>query len=105
MPSPAGPKVLRLLGALCATAGALAWIRLAWNAVTLLDEVAPQGDQGTRLLTWGVTGTVLMVVGMVLLHTGAAHQSGGSPPESAGATATLGSTARPSDDGTSTQGG
>jgi hypothetical protein len=68
MRAPAGHHVLRLLGGLCATAGFIAWVALAWKASSSRDGVTPQGDEGGRLLVWGLTGTVLMIVGAVLLH-------------------------------------
>ena len=68
MRTPAGHHVLRLLGGLCAAAGVLAWVGLAWKASSSLDGVTAQGDEGGRLLAWGLTGTVLMIVGAVLLH-------------------------------------
>lgn len=64
----AGHLLLRWLGGLCATAGLLAWIGLAWRAISDLDGVTPEGEEGGRLLGWGLTGTVLMIVGMILLH-------------------------------------
>jgi hypothetical protein len=71
MRASAGQRLLRVLGVLCAAAGVLAWIGLAWQAVARLDEVTPEGDEGGRLLAWGLTGTVLMIVGMVVLHAAA----------------------------------
>lgn len=64
----AGNHILRILGGLCATAGFLAWIGLIWRAVSDLEGVTPQSDGGAQLMTWALTGTVLMIVGMVLLH-------------------------------------
>lgn len=63
--------MLRLLGGLCAAAGLLAWIGVAWEAISDLDGVTPQSDKGGRLMVWALTGTVLMIVGMVLLHVAA----------------------------------
>ena len=71
MRMPAAHHVLRLLGALFALAGLLAWGGLAWKAVAAIDDVNPQGEEGARLLTWGLTGTLLMIVGMVLFHLAA----------------------------------
>ena len=68
MRGPAGNRLLRLLGVSCATAGFLAWMALAWTAFSDPDRATPQGDEGGRLLGWGLTGTVGMIVGMLLLH-------------------------------------
>ena len=67
----AGPLVLRLLGGLCAAAGFLAWVGLAWRAIADLDGVTAQGDEGGRLMRWALTGTLLMILGTVLLHVAA----------------------------------
>ena len=64
----AGHHLLRLLGVLCAAAGLFAWIALAWRATSNLDSVTPQSGEGGRLMAWAVTGTVLMIVGAVILH-------------------------------------
>jgi len=64
----AGHHVLRLLGVLCAVVGVLAWIGLAGKAISDLDGVTPQSDAGERLMVLALTGTVLMIVGAVLLH-------------------------------------
>lgn len=63
--------LLQLLGGLCAAAGFLSWIGLAWRAFSDLERVTPQNEEGGRLLTWALTGTLLMIVGMVLLHAAA----------------------------------
>lgn len=63
-----GHYLLILVGGLCAAAGVLEWIRLFWKAVSELDTVSPEGGEGGRLLVWAVTGTVLMILGIVLLH-------------------------------------
>lgn len=68
---PTGHFFLRLLGGLCAAAGALAWAGLAWQAFSQLEEISPQSDEGGRLMRWALTGTLLMIVGMLLLHVGA----------------------------------
>ena len=60
--------MLRLLGSLCAAVGFLAWIGLAWKAVSNLEDLTPQSDEGGGLMVWALTGTVLMIVGMVVLH-------------------------------------
>ncbi len=66
--SAAMPLVLRLLGGALALAGFAAWVRLVWVALADLDEVSPEGGAGTSLVTWGLTGTVLMISGMIVLH-------------------------------------
>ena len=68
MRTPVGHQIVRLLGGLCAATGVLAWVALVWKASSSLDGVTPQGDEGGRLLAWGLTGTVLMIIGAVLLH-------------------------------------
>ena len=67
-----GQFILRFVGGLCAVAGFLAWIGLAWRAIADLEGVTPESDEGGRLMVWGLTGTVLMILGMVLLHVAAA---------------------------------
>lgn len=67
----AGPILLRLLGVLCAVAGLLAWIALAWKAFSTPDIATPQGEAGGRLLAWALVGTVAMIVGMIFLHLAA----------------------------------
>lgn len=59
---------LSLIGGLCAAAGLLAWIGVAWKAISDLDGVTPQSDEGEHLMVWALTGTVLMILGMVILH-------------------------------------
>lgn len=68
MRSSAGHHFLRLLGGLCATVGLLAWIGVGWRAISDLDAVTPQSDEGARLMVWALTGTGLMIVGTVILH-------------------------------------
>lgn len=63
-----GRPILLLLGGLCATAGFLAWVALGWRAFSNLDGVTPQSDEGGHLMVWALTGTVVMILGMVLLH-------------------------------------
>jgi hypothetical protein len=68
MRAPVGHQLLRLLGGLCSAVGVLAWIRLAWAALSDPDGVTPQSDAGGRLMLWALTGTVLMIAGVLLLH-------------------------------------
>lgn len=65
---PAGSVILRILGALCAAAGFIAWICLAWKAITDLDSVTPQSEEGGSLVTWALSGTLLLIFGMIILH-------------------------------------
>ena len=60
--------LLVILGSLCCTAGFVAWVAFGWKAVEELDNVDAEGELGTQLMKWGVTGTVLMIVGMIFLH-------------------------------------
>ncbi len=60
--------VLLFLGGLVATAGFLAWMTLAWSAFSDADAVTPQSDEGGRMMLWALTGTVLMIAGMIVLH-------------------------------------
>jgi hypothetical protein len=78
-----GHLLLRLLGGLCATAGVLAWIRVAWTATSNLDDLTLESGVGERLLVLGLTGTVLMIVGAVLLHVAAAAPEHGGHEEPA----------------------
>jgi len=84
MRTSAGQPILRLLGSLSATVGFLAWIVLAWKAISNLDGLTPQSDEGARLMVWAVTGTVLMIVGLGLLQVAAVvaqrdEPEGGTP--------------------------
>ena len=81
MRSTLGQHLLRLLGVLCAVAGFLAWIGLAWKAFSDIDGVTPESDEGGRLMIWAVTGTVLMILGMVLLHLAPDEAEPGAPEE------------------------
>ena len=65
---PAAHHALRLLGVFVATLGLFAWIVLAWKAVANLDEVSPRSEEGGRLMAWALSGTGLMIAGLVLLH-------------------------------------
>lgn len=66
-----GHYFLRLLAGLFAAAGFLAWIGVAWRAFSGIDNITAQSDEGGRLMSWALAGTVLMIVGMVLLHVAA----------------------------------
>jgi len=66
-----GHHLLRLLGALCATAGVVAWIFVGWTALANLDELTAESGVGERLLLFGLVGTVLMIAGTVLMHVSA----------------------------------
>ncbi len=68
MQLPAGHQVLRFLGGVCGTIGFLAWIALAWKAVAGLEDITPQSEEGGRLMVWALAGTLLMILGTVLLH-------------------------------------
>lgn len=70
----AGNLCLRVLGGVCSAAGGLAWVVLGWKAVEGIDRVTPQGEEGGRLMVWAVTGTLLMIGGMVLLHVASAAE-------------------------------
>ena len=61
-------NLLRLLGGVFTAAGFLAWIALAWRAVSDLEGVSPENEEGSRLMGWAVAGTVLMILGAILLH-------------------------------------
>ncbi len=60
--------LLRVIGGLCIVVGGLAWIRLAWKAISNLDSVTRQSEVGGRLMVWAISGTVLMIFGMIVLH-------------------------------------
>ena len=72
---------MRLLAALFAAAGFSAWIYVAWKALTELDEISPENETGSDLMVWGVSGTVLMIFGAILLHFAAARSEHGELPE------------------------
>jgi len=77
-----GATLLRLLGALCAAAGLLAWIGVAWTAFSDPDRATPQNGEGGRLTGWALVGTVVTIVGMILLHLAAQRAERGErePP-------------------------
>lgn len=64
-------RFLRFLGGLCAALGGVAWIALVWEAGSDLDGVTPQSDGGGHLMGRALTGTLLMIAGMVILHLAA----------------------------------
>ncbi len=70
MRSSAGQHFLRLVGGLLTAAGLFAWIGLIWTAFSDFDSVTPQSDEGGRLMRRALTGTLLMILGMVILHLG-----------------------------------
>ncbi len=72
---PAGQVFLRIAGAACATAGVFGWVGLLWKAVSVLDDVTAQSDEGGRLMAWALTSTLLMILGFVLLHIAQAARS------------------------------
>lgn len=61
-------QFLTLIGGLFTAAGFLAWAHLAWSAISNLDEVTPRSSEGGRLMFWALAGTILMVIGMVILN-------------------------------------
>tara|TARA_R110002072_G_scaffold167853_1_gene321396 strand:+ start:2144 stop:2404 length:261 start_codon:yes stop_codon:yes gene_type:complete len=68
MRSSHGQRALLVLGVLCAAVGLLAWIVVGWSAFSDLEGMTAKSDEGGRLMVRGLTGTVLMIVGMILLH-------------------------------------
>ena len=78
-PRSGGQVVLRLLGGASALAGVFAWIRVGWKAISDLDAITAEGAEGGRLVVWGLTGTVLMIVGVVLLHVASGGESEPEP--------------------------
>ena len=76
-------RLLRVLGGACAAAGFLAWGGLLWTAIASLEDVTPEGEGGGRLVLLGLTGTLLMIAGMILLHVAAdaAERDERTPPE------------------------
>jgi len=77
-----GQPVLRVLGGLCATAGVLAWIGLAWTAFADFGTISAESDEGGRLMRWAVGGTLLMILGTVIMHLGANAQEQAEREES-----------------------
>jgi hypothetical protein len=63
-----GRHLLQLLGVLLATAGVLAWIGLAGQAISDPEGVTPQSDEGGSRMAWALAGTVLMIAGLLVLH-------------------------------------
>lgn len=59
---------LLLIAGLCVTAGMGTWLFLAWTAVMDIDSVTPQTEMGGSMMNWAVSGTLLMMGGMILLH-------------------------------------
>lgn len=80
-----GNLLLKVLGALCAAGGLVTWVALAWTAFTQPDVATPRGSEGGRLLGWALVGTIVMIVGMILLHVAAqaaergGHDDGAAP--------------------------
>ena len=68
MPSSTVPLLLRLFGSLLAAAGFLAWIALGWKAFTDLEGVTAHSDEGSHLMVWALAGTLLMTLGIIVLH-------------------------------------
>lgn len=68
MKPPTGPLLLRVVAGLLVLAGLLVWGGLAWTAVTQLDELSSKGEQGRDLMARALLGTVLMILGMIVLH-------------------------------------
>ncbi len=63
-----GQRVLRWGGVLSGLAGLGAWGQLMLQAFSGIEEVAPENEEGARFMAWAVGGTVLMIVGTLLLH-------------------------------------
>jgi len=63
-----GRTFVLLLGGLCAVAGIAAWIVLGWKALAEIDGIEAHSAAGGRLIVWGLTGTLLMIAGSVILH-------------------------------------
>jgi len=68
MRAPDSLLVLRVLCGLCAGAGFIAWIGVAWKIVTDLDSVTPQSEEGGSTLTWALSSTLLLIFGMIIFH-------------------------------------
>lgn len=66
-----GQHLLRLSGGVCGVVGFLAWIAVAWKAFSGLDGVTAENEEGARLLGWALAGTLLMILGTVLMHVAA----------------------------------
>ena len=85
MRSSPGQHVLLFLGILCAAVGLLAWGVVGWKAFSDLDGMSSKSGEGGRLVVWGLTGTVLMIVGMLIMHVAEdaseeAEQEDSAPP-------------------------
>lgn len=62
------PLILLVISGLCVATGMASWLIMAWKAVTGLENVTPQSDTGGSLMGWAVSGTLLMITGMIMLH-------------------------------------
>ncbi len=62
------PLLLLLIAGLCVATGMATWLILAWRTVTDLDSVTPQSDTGGNMMGWALSGTLLMITGMIMLH-------------------------------------
>ncbi len=49
-------------------AGLLAWVALAWKALSDSDSVTPQSEEGGFMMVLALGGTILMILGMIVLH-------------------------------------
>ena len=68
MRSASARVLLRLLGGLFAAIGFVAWMGLAWTGISELDTVSAESEEAGTLMFWALSGTILMIVGMILLH-------------------------------------
>ena len=57
-----------LLGGLLGAAGVASWIVLSWKAIEGFDEISAHSNEGGDLLVWALIGTLLMIVGSVILY-------------------------------------
>ena len=78
--------LLRIAGVLCIAAGTWAWGSVAWAALAEIDDLTPQSEAGGRMVGRAITGTVVMIAGMILLHFGqdAAERNQRDEPSSPG---------------------
>ncbi len=41
---------------------------MAWKGAASIDEIEAHSDEGSSLLVWALVGTLLMIVGGMIMH-------------------------------------
>lgn len=68
-------------GMVAAGAGFLSLLSVVWLALHEMEEAAPVGDTGARLMVRALAGTLLMILGTVLMHIGHREDADDAPDE------------------------